>query len=1014
MNHGVGACRTGQSTCAVRAPARGDRQWQRWLNAGACLLLALCAFAAAAAPAATAQLRDYAIDSWSSRNGLPHNSLRDIAQTHDGYLWFATWEGLVRYNGLEFSVIDRSTRPGLPDNGVGALYVDRDGALWLSDARGNLVRHSADGQWRRWERRGQWPQALIHAMTMDAQGRMWLLFEGHGLGCLWPDGRFEYFPPRDGVPLQSSFPRMLFDDQGRLLIGTLDGLIYRELDGHMHRAPAAFGLSPGLAWPYRAPDGTLWVVAGEQLYRLQGERAELVHRVPGQGHFTAMLQDRHGDLWLGSENQGLLRIGSHGVEHLPAGRSLPTGRIVSLREDAEGSIWVGANGGLFRLRETLFSSYSQRDGLSGDYARAVLEDRDGSLWIASTAGLDRMLPDGSIVPVPVATPSGRKLSVLSLALDRHGDLWVGTYADGVFVLRDGRVLRHYGEAEGIPSGHIRAIVIDDHAADHAVVWLATQRGVVKLVDGKRVALTIDGLPDGVVTALARIDGALWIGSVDGAAVLRNGKLQQLGLERLGGARSVFGFQSIGNAVWISTDRGLYRVRQGALARVGLEQGMPVDTVFQLVNDRLGNAWISSNRGVLRTELGTLDAVADGRGQLAVERYGEIDGMGNAQANGSSSPSMIARADGSVWVVTAGGISTVDPSRLQRFRERRAPPALIESVQQDGRPLAWRQQAKLPGGHRLNVSYVGMSFLLPERIEYRTRLEGLDNDWTERGRQRSVEFIGLPPGRYRLYVAARHPGGAWSPHEAMWAFEVLPLWWQRHDVRFAAVLAALLALALLYRLLLHRYKTHNARLAELVRKRTEDLQLQAQRLLQANQEKSELLTRLRIKSDVFERQAHEDALTGLPNRRHFDEALARDISRARRSGRSLVLAILDIDHFKRINDHYSHASGDAVLHEVGVLLIAAARASDLPARLGGEEFALLLADTSLEEAQALCLLIRALFHARQDWGGVDGLQVTFSAGVAELRDDDTGSSLMQRADHALYEAKSAGRDRICVG
>ncbi|NIJ94999.1 diguanylate cyclase (GGDEF)-like protein [Xanthomonas campestris] len=974
------------------------------------MLLALCSLAALAAPAGTAPLRDYAIDSWSSRNGLPHNSLRDIAQTRDGYLWFATWEGLVRYNGLEFSIIDRSTRPGLPDNGVGALYVDRDGALWLSDARGNLVRHGSDGQWRHWQRQGQWPQALIHAMTMDARGRMWLLFEGHGLGCLWPDGRFEYFPPRDGVPLQSSFPRMAFDDRGRLLIGTLDGLIYREPDGRMHRAPAAFGLPPGLAWPYRAADGTLWVVAGEQLYRLQGESAELVHRVPGQGHFTAMLQDRHGDLWLGSENQGLLRIGSHGVEHLPAGRSLPTGRIVSLREDAEGSIWVGANGGLFRLRETLFSSYSQRDGLSGDYARAVLEDHDGSLWIAGTAGLDRMLPDGRIVPVAVATPSGRKLSVLSLALDRRGDLWVGTYADGVFVLRNGRLLRHYGDAEGIPSGHIRAIVTEDPG----VVWLATQRGVVKLVDGRRQSLAVEGLPDGVVTSLASIDGALWIGSVDGAAVLRNGKLQQLDLEAHGGARSVFGFQRIGDAVWISTDRGLYRMRNGRLARVGLEQGMPVDTVFQLVDDRFGNAWISSNRGVLRTPLTLLDAVADGRGRLVIERYGEIDGMGNAQANGSSGPSMIKRADGSIWVVTAGGVSTVDPARLQRFRERRAPPAVIESVQQDARPLTWRQQARLPGGHRLNVSYVGMSFLLPERIEYRTRLEGLDNDWIERGRQRSVEFIGLPPGRYRLHVAARHPGGAWSTHEAMWAFEVLPLWWQRQDVRFAAVLGAVFALALVYRFLLRRYKTHNARLAELVRIRTEDLQLQAQRLLQANQEKSELLTRLRIKSDVFERQAHEDALTGLPNRRHFDEALARDISRARRSTRPLVLAILDIDHFKRINDHYSHASGDAVLHDVGVLLTAAARASDLPARLGGEEFALLLADTTLDDAQALCQRIRELFHARHDWGGVDGLQVTFSAGVAELRDDDTGSSLMQRADQALYQAKSAGRDRICVG
>ncbi|AEQ95956.1 hypothetical protein ACU10_07875 [Xanthomonas oryzae pv. oryzicola] len=208
---------------------------------------------------------------------------------------------------------------------------------------------------------------------------------------------------------------------------------------------------------------------------------------------------------------------------------------------------------------------------------------------------------------------------------------------------------------------------------------------------------------------------------------------------------------------------------------------------------------------------------------------------------------------------------------------------------------------------------------------------------------------------------------------MWAFEVLPLWWQRQDVRFAAVLGALLLLALLYRVLLHGYKTHNARLAELVRKRTEDLQLQAQRLLQVNHEKSELLTRLRIKSDVFGCQAHEDALTGLPNRRHFDEALARDISRARRSARSLVLAILDIDHFKRINDHYSHASGDAVLHEVGVLLTATARASDLPARLGGEAFALLLADTTLEHAQVLCLRIRVLFHARHvgQRGGLAG-------------------------------------------
>jgi len=975
-------------------------------------LLAMCLLLApglALAGSGTPPLRDYAMDAWNSRNGLPHNSLRDIAQTPDGHLWFATWEGLVRYNGLEFSVIDRSTRPGLPDNGVGALYVDRDGALWLSDSRGNLGRYSAAGAWRFWSRGPDWPKALVHAMAMDAEGRMWLLFEGHGLGRLSPDGRFDYFPPVGDVPIRSSFPQMAFDGSGRLLIGSLDGLVIREPDGRLRRAPAALQLPGGLVWPYRAADGTVWVVAGENLYRLHGDRAVLVHRVPGQGHFTAMLQDRHGELWLGSENHGLLRIGSHGVERLGPGHELPTGRIVSLHEDAEGSIWIGANGGLFRLRETLFTSYTRRDGLSGDYARAVLETRDGSLWIGSASGLDRMDRSGRIAPVPIRTAPGRTPSVLSLAEGPDGDLWVGTYTDGVFRLHDGRVHRHFTEADGIPSGHIRAITFDAGGA----AWLGTQRGVVRIVGDAVSEPPIAGLPNGLVTALASIDGALWIGSVEGASVVRGDQVQRLPLEALGGARSVFGFQGIGTDVWIATDRGLYRDRGGRLARVGLEQGMPVDTVFQLVADRLGNAWATSNRGVMRIGLANLNAVADGRAQLALERYNEIDGMANAQANGSSAPSLIRRGDGSLWLVTAGGVATVDPARLQRFRERLPPPAVIESVQVDGAPLAWQQRHRLPGGKRLSVAFVGLSYLMPERIQYRTRLDGLDADWVERGGQRNVEFVGLPPGDYALRVSARHPDGRWSDREAVWRFSVAPLWWQRHELQAGALLALLVALVALYRFLLRRYRSHNERLAELVRKRTADLQQQAQRLLLANREKSELLTRLRLKSDAFERQAHEDALTQLPNRRHFDEALVRDISRARRSGRPLSLAILDIDHFKRINDRHSHATGDTVLHEVGEVLTSACRASDLPARLGGEEFALLMSDTSRQAAQLLCERLRELFHARRDWGGVPGLQVTFSAGLAELRDDESGSELILRADQALYRAKSEGRDRICA-
>ncbi len=961
-------------------------------------------------------LRDYAIDVWTSRNGLPHNSLRDIAQTPEGHLWFATWEGLVRYNGLDFTVFDRSTRPGLRDNGVGALYVDRTGGLWISDSRGNVTRRGTDGRWQVFERRAPAPQVLIQAMQMDSHGKLWLLYEGNGIGTLSPDGHLEYTAPPPGVPMALSFTKLVVDAQDRVWVGTLDGLVVCGTDGVLRRAPESFGLGRGLVWPYRAPDGVLWIVAGDRIYRMQDGVPELQHRLTGIQHITAMLQDRHGDLWLGTENQGLVRLSRHGMERLPTGLSLPGGRVVSLREDAEGSIWVGANGGLYRLRETLFSSFTERDGLSGDYVRTVLEDRQRQLWVGSASGLDRRDAQGTFHPVALRNSGGKPPSVLSLAQGRSDELWVGTFGDGIFQLdAQGNTVRRFSEAEGVPGGNIRAISVDRSGG----VWAGTQKGVARIENGRVSVPTVPGMPTGLITALAHDgEGDLWIGTIEGVRVLRGDHVQSLDLSALGGGRSVFGFQQIGDAMWISTDRGLYRYQDDRLSRVGLEQGMPVDTVFQLVPDRVGNVWISSNRGVLRTDMAMLNDVADGRThRVEVEHYNEIDGMANSQANGSSGPSAILRQDGTFWVVTAGGLSTVDPLRLQRFRERLAPPAVIEQVMVDGVPLHWQGGAPntLPGGGRLSISYVGLSYLMSERIRYRTRLDGLDSGWIERGQQRSVEFIGLPPGDYTLHVSAAHPGGTWSGSEAVWSFTVEPFLWQRRSVQIIVGLLLLAALIALYRFLIDRYKASNLRLARKVDEATRDLQAQTASLQALNEEKTQLADRLKLQSEQYERQAREDALTGLPNRRAFDETLARDFARSQRSGHPLCLVVLDIDHFKEVNDQHSHSVGDVVLVEVARLIASACRDSDMPARTGGEEFTLLLNDTRLAEAAQVCARLRGLFHDHPDWAGIPGLKVTFSAGLVELEAGDrTPMLLYQRADRALYRAKDEGRDRMSVG
>jgi len=976
----------------------------------ACALLLLPAVLLAATPAPSPPLHDYAIDLWTSRDGLPHNSIRDIAQTADGYLWFATWEGLVRYNGLEFTTFDRGTRPALPDNGIGGLHVDPSGALWLSDSRGNVSRYTADGKLKVWPRPDHVPEVLLPAMAMDHRGRLWMLFEGRGLAYLTPDGRTVYEAPAADSPLRTAYSRMLVDARDRIWVGSNEGLVIRDPDGAMHAASKEFGLPPGYAWPYLAADGTLWVVAQDNLYRLEGDQLVLVHTLPGAGRVTALLQDRHGDLWIGTESVGVLRAGHLGIESLSSGLPLPRGRITSLKEDAEGSIWVGANGGLFRLRETLFTNTTARDGLGSDYVRAVLQDVGGDLWVGHSTGLDRIGPDRGIQHIDLPTSTGKPPSVLSLAQQRDGTLWIGTANDGLYRRTSSGAVQRYGPEQGLAAGTVRGISI----GPDGVVWLASQLGLARVQGGRVIAPPVAGLPAALTTAVYSEPGAVWLGTLEGALVLRGEKVESIPLEALGGGRTVFGFTRIGDGMWISTDRGLYRYRNGTLARVGLEQGVPVDAVFQLIPDHDRHLWITSNRGVLRTDLASLERVANGlQPRVAMVNYNEMDGMANSQANGSSGPTAVVRDDGTLWVATAGGVATVDPRRLQWFRERPPPPVVIDDVEQDGLPLPWRNHASLSleGGHRLSVSYVGLSYLLPERTEYRTRLEGLDSDWVKRDRQRSVEFIRLPPGDYTLHVSAAHPDGPWSDREAVLRFTIRPLPWQRHDLQAATLLALGLLMFGIYRYRIHRYRTRAIGLARLVNERTRDLQVQAQQLRDANREKTGLLHQLRLQSETFERQAREDVLTGLPNRRALDERLAQEIARARRSGQPLCMAMLDVDHFKKVNDQYSHGIGDAVLKQVGALLVEHARSADMAARSGGEEFCLVFTDTPLPQAAKACARLRELFHAQAGWGGVASLRITFSAGLVQLEPNDISpASLYQRADRLLYRAKRQGRDR----
>lgn len=994
---------------------RGVCKGRYWHLAAQVLLVCVAVLVMCCSEASARPLRDYQVDTWTTRHGLPHNSLRDIAQTPDGRMWFATWEGLVRYNGLEFTTIDRRSKPGLLDNGLGGLHVDAQGRLWMGDSRGNVVRYNGGGSWSRFASESPSPGVLIQAIRTDEKGQAWLLFEGKGLGRLDTEGHFHFAPPPEGVRFGLSVPRMELDNQGQVWIGTLDGLVVRDTAGELRQLRGEFGLEEGPAWPYRSSDGALWVVNGNAIFRLEAGVLSLHRRFEGISRISALLVDRNGAIWVGSESQGVMRLTPKGtIEQLPPGQQ-PGGRVLSLFEDREGSIWIGANGGLFRARQALFSSHTMRDGLSGDYLRAVMEDRSGRLWVGGTQGLDRERPDGRFENHPLPRLGGQPgpVSILSLAPSRAGGLWVGTYADGLIHLdADGHVRQH-AAVQTLSAGNVRAMVEDDQGN----LWVGSQGGLLRLRDGILDQHPLPGLPHELITALAWHDGELWIGSTEGVRRVRNGRVERIPVYANGGGRTTFGFWGVGDTVWISTDRGLYRYRNDKLRHVGMVEGLPVDSIFQMTPDRLGNVWMSTNRGILRVDMDVLSAVADGdMATLQPDQFNEIDGLANSQGNGSSGPVAVLRRDGSYWVVTAGGLGMLDPRRLANLRAHAPPPAFIEATLLDGELVLPESGVLTVGaGSRLTVDYVGLSYLYSERIRYRTRLLGLDDSWMERGRLRSVDFVGLPPGDYTLQVQARHPTGQWSNPAADLRFSVLPYWWQRHDVWAGAALLLLLAVVLLHHYATQRFRNLVQHLSGEVDQRTVDLQRQAERLLSANQDKAKLLEKLRAQAESFERQAHEDVLTGLANRRAFEDVLHRELIRCHRDGRLLCLLVLDIDHFKSVNDRFTHAVGDRVLVEVGQVLRTEARDGDMVARLGGEEFAMVLVGRELAEAEFLCARLKAAFARHVNWGGESGLKVSFSAGLIQVgREDRTPAAAFARADAVLYQAKRNGRDLTCVG
>lgn len=699
-------------------------------------------------------------------------------------------------------------------------------------------------------------------------------------------------------------------------------------------------------------------------------------------------------------------------------QGLPNDRVSALFRDRSGNTWVGTNAGLARLRDAPFNMVGKRQGMENDYVRTVLRTRDGEVLAGSGNGLH------TITHGRVSRTLGRSSglpdeSILTSHQMANGDIWLGTYMAGAVRLRDGRVVEHLASEHGFPGpNQVRAITSDRQGT----VWFGTTDGLVKkTADGQWQRFDQShGLPHNVVISLllAR-DQSLWVGTLNGSARVKNGQMMPVSVTAPGhrDIQTIFDIhEDSDGSIWFATDRGLAHWQQGRSNVVALAEGLPIDTLFQLIDDGLGYFWMTSNRGVLRVaKRQVLAAMAAGKGPIAHALYTEMDGLASAQCNGGSDQAAMLDNDGKLWVPTSRGLAVVDTRKIDDYSSS-LPPVVIERVLADGQPLAIGNGAiELPAGtRRIEFHYSGLSYQSTQGLGYKQRLIGEDSGWLDRRNQRVVQYTNLKPGPYRFEVVPVFSGSDEEPAmDGVQSIEVIlhAHFWQRRGFAAAAIVAVLALMAIAYQWRSRELRSRAQKLETNVEARTLALREQAVLLKQADADKTRLLERLKDQAESLKRQASEDPLTGLFNRRHFQSALAEWFELARQGQTSLCVVLFDIDYFKQVNDQHSHAAGDLALREVANVLIRESRAGDVIARWGGEEFIVLLPAVKSDAARMYAERVRSAVEALVPGDAATGLRLTLSGGVAMYQGETTPDKLLEKADAKLYAAKDAGRNRI---
>ncbi|MCF6269463.1 MAG: histidine kinase [Melioribacteraceae bacterium] len=722
--------------------------------------------------------------SWGIVEGLPSDRIVDIVKDKDGFIWFSTYNGLVRFDGLNFKVFNNLNVDIIKGEVISQLFADIDGNIWFKGGKGGFIIRSKNTFNYTSEKSSIFKNAL--KLEQDSSGAIWFKTISNNLyKYLLPEhpsgkGEFTLFDSSKGL-LGEKITVLELDKKGNLWVGTYNNGIFVYSNGiFVQVIKKKLFPSQKIRSIFFDSKKKIWVGTSRGLIVFKNNRIFKMPLLKGISNYfiNDIKEDKDGNIWIATFNNGLFIFTGNELLKFGSKNGLSSESITSIKMDDD-KIWVGTlNGGLNLIRKGQLQAISTNQGLTSGYANSFYQEKDGSVLIGTNKGLFKLNNTSK-------TDKVEKLKILrdkhiyAIGRDKKENLIVGTRQYGLYIFKNGEV-KNYTSEIGLGSNFVRAIYVND---DNSIL-VGTNRGGIAIIENNKIRElhTFGGVSNERISFIHKSkNGKYWIGTSGGGVYIIDeaGNLKIINKKNglLGNIISSI-FEEDNGAIWLSSKNGgIARIADEKIKTFTMDDGLYSNSILNVIFDGEENLWFTTQKGIFSVKKKELENYsAENNSKISYQMFGKGDGMISEWCIGASPQSAIITEEGLIFVATVQGAVVIDPNSVKKVLEKTK--LLIDEVFVNYKLLNLSDLLFIePGPERIEFSFTAINFRNPSDIKYKYRLAGLEPNWIDAVSDRSISYTRLPYGSYTFMVQANVSGNYSDPLIAEVEIKILPYFWQ---------------------------------------------------------------------------------------------------------------------------------------------------------------------------------------------------------------------------------------------